>query len=159
MRFGILLIFLFGISFQNQTNGQGDPDAIDWRTLESLISHKLELDRAEISLDSIAESARKDDRIADLMRSQHLLLSIKDERTEDTLFFQNSHFIDSLLSVAQESPVMEFCLHLMKAERIIRFQSMAKRFALEKYRHQNGPSPYAYMGHSSLDSVIAFSFP
>lgn len=158
MRVSLLLIFLFGISFQNQSNGQGNAGRVEWRRLEGLISHKLELDRAEKSLENIANSAKKDGRWIDLIRSQHLLLSIKDERTEDTLFFQNSHFIDSLLSVAQESRVMEFCLHLMKTERIMGFRSMVKRYALEKYRDHLGPSPYAFMGPSSLDSVIALHF-
>lgn len=96
MRISLLLIFLFGISFQNQSNGQGNAGRVEWRKIEGLISHKLELDRAEKALENIANSAKKDGRWIDLIRSQHLLLSIKDERTEDTLFFQNSHFIDSL---------------------------------------------------------------
>lgn len=139
---------------------QNRSDSIGWPEIESAILGNKNLQDTRDRLSHIKEEAvNRHDDIA-VARALYLMMLIDDRRTEDSLFFYNSAFIDSTLS-SNPSPQLAAIMHLLKAGRLRllinkfsqngdlkRFRNIAREVYFNKDRLDAG----------KIDSVIQASF-
>jgi uncharacterized protein YfaS (alpha-2-macroglobulin family) len=122
----------------------------DFQRLESNINKKESLEQTRLELESLKK--HKNDIV--FARSVYDLMKIKDQRTEDTLHFRNSAFIDTLLH-GNITPKLKAILYLMRARRISSFDSRPLKFNAAAYR-TNGLAPdYAAFKPVERDSIAA----
>lgn len=147
-----LLLFIFSVSFS-----QGRIDPVSWEKIETDILDKKNLEDVRNKLQQIKESAieREDDIAA--ARSLYLLMHIADRRTEDTLFFENSSFIDSTLEVTK-SPRMSAIMHLIKGKRLMYFRKKYSRYPTISRFKSGKATQYLAMSEAQLDSVCTEHF-
>ena len=81
---------------------------------------------------------------------------IKDKLKEDSLYFRNSAFIDSLLFNPDTKPVLKSLLHLMQARRVVDFGFKNLKFKASTYETRNLKYNYAALTNSQRDSVALY---
>lgn len=79
--------------------------------------------------------------------SLHLRIAIDDRRTEDSLYFKNSAWIDSALQNPGTAPLFEATLHLMQAKRIMRYISRYT-WRTDNFHLKRNDIPVNYAGFS-----------
>lgn len=89
-------------------------------------------------------------------RYSYYTMLIRDKKTEDSLYFKNSAFIDSTLMAPGSSKLLKSVMHLLQARRINIFQNRYLRFKRSTYETQNQPFNYGAMTKEQRDSVIRF---
>lgn len=145
------LVFHFPCAF-----GQSKPDMIkivDFKALENQIKSKKYLLLAQQDLQDAKKEATSTHDDIMLARSLNDLMLLLDQITEDTLYFKNSAFIDTML-VNSRSANLNAILHLMRAQRIARFDSRYRRFNYAAYRIKGLNPDYAALTNRQRDSLV-----
>jgi len=124
------------------------------KRLESGILEKAMLVQTQRELELIRKQAVKSNNNILLARSLFDLMQVRDQRTEDTLYFRNSAFIDTLLAGSVSSELRAL-LFLILAQRISRFDSRPLRFNYAAYRTKALKIDYAAFDRRQRDSVVA----
>ncbi|WP_448634580.1 hypothetical protein [Pedobacter panaciterrae] len=83
---------------------------------------------------------------------------IKDLKTEDSLYFRNSAFIDSLLINKKSSTLLKTAMHLMQARRVLFFAHKYLKFRPSTYETKNLQPNYGAMNLLQRDSIVRFHF-
>lgn len=83
-------------------------------------------------------------------------LLIKDKLREDSLYFRNSAFIDSMIVNPDTKPALKSLLHLMQARRIIAFDFKDLKFKASTYETRNLKYNYAALTKAQRDSVVLY---
>jgi TonB-dependent SusC/RagA subfamily outer membrane receptor len=128
---------------------------IYWEGFENSIDKKKNLRQAQQSLDSLIQlySVAKDDGV--VARCLSLRLRITDLITEDTLFFKNSQYIDSILQSPASSPSLKMAMYVAKAQRIRLYKSTflgsKRRMLVASYSNEYD---FSRLSSTSLDSLI-----
>jgi alpha-2-macroglobulin len=152
-RYAPLLIVLLTLSLQ--AFSQDDLSGPAWRKTESGIYNKDHLGDISDQLNRIQQQARAAHDIPTLTRCLRDQMLIADQRSEDTLFFKNSLFIDSILNDSQSSPLLRSILFLLKADRIATY---ADRFSYKRNKNlidsYTPGTDYSKLTLSSLYSLI-----
>jgi alpha-2-macroglobulin len=154
MRF---LPLFFLLAFCQNCIGQSLPDIDGWSSIERRIvkGERLSEVRNELSLIRAAAINQKNDVV--LARSLYLIMHIDDRKKEDSLFFFNSGFIDSLIT-GNSSPMMKGIMYFIKAKRLMYFRDKYKS-RIDRHLFKSPDSvEYGRMTRSQLDSVCVSNF-
>ncbi|HEY2581422.1 MAG TPA: hypothetical protein VGI43_06430, partial [Mucilaginibacter sp.] len=130
-------------------------DSISVTSLETMISEKEKLTQTRQALEVLKQKAIaiKDD--ITLARCLSALMKIKDQRTEDSLYFRNSAFMDTLLSSPDASPALKAIIHILHAQRLSSFNYRSLKFNHAAYRTKNLKYNYAALTVNQRDSIAA----
>jgi hypothetical protein len=123
-------------------------------TLEAAIRGKTMLQQTQQELEFIKQKALKSHNDILLARSLYDLMQIRDQLTEDTLYFRNSAFMDSLLNSSATSSQLKAIIHILHAQRIRRFETKPLRFNRAAYRTKGLKDNYAALNTFLLDSIV-----
>jgi len=154
---GLFLYFIIAIiSLNFQTVfGQGRVEQLtdSVRTLEGNIHVKLLFGETQQKLESIKKQSAelKDDILC--ARVLYDLMRIRDQRTEDTLYFRNSAFMDTLLVNPATSEKLKAILHVLRAKRVVSFSGRYTRFNKAAYKTHSLKTDYAAFTDHQCHSV------
>jgi hypothetical protein len=123
-------------------------------TLEAAIKGKKILQQTQQELEFIKQKALKSHNDILLARSLYDLMQIRDQLTEDTLYFRNSAFMDSLLNSSATSSQLKAIIHILHAQRIRRFETKPLKFNRAAYRTKGLKDNYAALNTFLLDSIV-----
>lgn len=150
---GLAFAFLLPVIAFSQPNH----DPVLWDYLELAIKQKKNLRVTFSRLEDIKTSAQKNKDYIIYARAQYYQLLITDARTEDSLYFRNSAFIDSTLQDPGTPAPLQLIMHLLQARRLAGFRN---RSAYNKARYKTSKFPYNYAAFTDdmLDSTIQFHY-
>jgi TonB-dependent SusC/RagA subfamily outer membrane receptor len=144
-----LLITLSCFSQQNQ-------DSI-WQNIELSLRTKNSLNATGNRLQQLKQEAIEKQDDASLARAYCYLMLLKDQRTEDSLYFRNSAFIDSIL-LSRSDIALKGMMHYLQAQRLWKFKKMNLQFNRAAYETKDLPVNYAALSPKELDSLINYHF-
>jgi len=121
--------------------------------LETSIRENKTLLQTQQELEFIKKHALESQNDILFARSLYDLMQIRDRRTEDTLYFRNSAFIDTLLH-NNITPRLKAILLVMHAQRISNFDSRYRRFNSAAYRVKDVKTNYAAFDRNQRDSIV-----
>ncbi|WP_259065718.1 MG2 domain-containing protein [Mucilaginibacter sp. X4EP1] len=136
----LALVFSFTNSFCQLVTDTLDTKSIV--SLEKAIEEKRQLSQTQQGLGLIKQQAIQLHNDILLARSLYDLMLIRDLRTEDTSYFRNSAFIDTLLR-GDISPKLKAILLIMRARRVGEFDYRFQRPNYTAYRTKNLKPDYA----------------
>ena len=87
-------------------------------------------------------------------RSRYDLLIIRDKQTEDSLYFQNSAFMDTLIDSRSTSPTLKVLMYLLRAHRLAAFEVRPQRFNTAAYRSSKLKVDYAALSYKQRNEMI-----
>ncbi len=126
-----------------------------WKHIDSAISTRSNLNEIQIRLLNIKTKAIDDHNDAALARCFADLLKIEDQKTEDSLFFRNAAFMDSILSSSSSSALLKSIMHLFLARRISDFEYMFYYRSNKNLISTGIPGKeFALMERKELDSLV-----
>jgi hypothetical protein len=153
-RVAICLIF-FSVFLCFNTSGQSVIDPAAWKTIDSAINNRNNLHDIQIRLLNIKTVAIAEHNDAALARCFADLLLIEDQKTEDSLFFRNAAFMDSILNSSSSSALLKSIMHLLLARRISEFENIFYYGRNKNLMRAGFPGKeYAIMDRKELDSLI-----
>jgi len=121
--------------------------------LEKAIGGKAALQQTQQQLLLLKQQAIKSHDDIMLARSLYELMKINDLRTEDSLYFKNSAFMDTLLNDQNSSPTLKAIIYVLHAQRVNNFDHRPLRFNHAAYRSKNIPVDYASLTTDQRDSI------
>lgn len=152
----LLLLFVFFIS--TKSFSQPGAPASTWATFDTSILYKRNLLDIWQEIEKIKKSALKENEPVLVGKCFYYQMVIDDLRTEDTSYFKNSAFIDSILT-ASNSPQLQAVMHLMQARRLaVFFQDFFTRSNRNLFRNKSGGTEYCNLSAKELDSLIMQHF-
>lgn len=150
-----LLISLLFVFFN--CVGQPGVDPSVWTNIEASIHQQKNLETTFNRLQKIMEGAQRNKKPAELARSLCYMMLIKDLKTEDSLYFHNSAFIDSILSKSSDTK-LNLLMHYLQAQRLWKFRTKYLKFNRARYETKELPYNYAGFSNDQLDSLINYHF-
>lgn len=158
LRLNFFKYFLLVILAFKLTDGtcQTAADSSNTKSIESLEATIIEnntLIQTQHELEFIKKQALKSHNDILLARSLYDLMQVRDRRTEDTLYFRNSAFIDTLLQ-SQARPALKAILLVMRAQRISNFDNRSLRFNIGAYRLKDLKTDYAALTRPQRDTLV-----
>ncbi len=149
----IVQVFFLIILFL-QSHAQERFSQASLTTIEEAIRNKRNLQDVSVTVSAMLQEAKEVDDWAVVARCYNYLLQIADQRSEDSLFFGNARFIDSILQAPASPPLLQAVMHLMKAKRlstyIDRFYHLNNRSLIGNY---NAQYKYSRMDGSQLERL------
>ncbi|WP_316820233.1 MG2 domain-containing protein [Pedobacter gandavensis] len=130
----------------------------NWTPIETAISTKKNLEETQSQVIKGQSGARSKGNDIEFARYAYYNMQIKDLKTEDSLYFRNSAFMDSILLVDHSSNTLKAVIHLLQARRLDQFQRKNLRFRQSTYETRNLKYNYAAMNPKQIDSVIRDHF-
>jgi alpha-2-macroglobulin len=147
------LIFYLFLCFN--TSGQSIVDPAAWKTIDSAIRAKKNLDDVKNQVLGIKAKAMAGHNDAALARCFVDLMMIQDQKTEDSLFFSNAVFMDSILNSSSSSALLKSIMHLLLARRISEFENKFYYRRNKNLIRTGSPGKeYAIMEKTELDSLV-----
>jgi len=133
-------------------------DIFSWKEIENSIRSKTHLEETlrEVSREKEKFAQAGDD--LSFSRCWYYTMLIRDLKTEDSLYFKNSSFIDSLLSDKKSSAQLKNVLHLMQARRLLLFDQKNLKFKRSTYGKKELNPNYGAMSVPQRDSLIRYHF-
>jgi TonB-dependent SusC/RagA subfamily outer membrane receptor len=152
----LLLLFLFNSAF-SQTSSSST-QLTTFQTLEANIQHNKELRQTAQRLEQLKAQAitTKDD--ISQARSLYDLLQIRDKQTEDSLYFQNSAFMDTLIASRNSSGTLKALMYLLRAQRIAGFDQRYRRFNTGAYKSDRLKVNYAALSADQRAELVRNDF-
>ncbi len=151
----VICLIFFSLFLCFNTSGQSIIDPAAWKTIDSAINNRNNLNDFQIRLLKIKTKAIAEHNDAAMARCLADLLMIEDQKTEDSLFFRNAAFMDSILSSSSSSELLKSIMHLLLARRISEFESnFYYRNNKNLIRTEIPGKEYALMDRKELDSLI-----
>lgn len=129
-----------------------------WDDIDSAILRREELTSTYDRLKIIGQNSRQQGDYVSYSRALFDRMLIRDLRSEDSAYFQNSAFIDTLLLSKATPSSLKALLHLIQAHRLSAFQYRKLRFNRFKYETPNLAFNYAAWRSSQMDSAIQQHF-
>ncbi|HSZ32094.1 MAG TPA: MG2 domain-containing protein, partial [Puia sp.] len=153
-RIAICVIFFF-LFLDFNSSGQTVIDPAVWKHIDSAVYSVKNLQDIQIQIQNLKTKAVAEHNDAVLARCLADLLLIKDQKTEDSLFFRNAAFMDSILNNPSSSALLKSIMHLFIARRISLFENnFYYRNNKNLIRTENPSREYALMDKRQLDSMI-----
>lgn len=142
IKYIISSVLLLGSSFAfSQVPATSDVN--DMNRLENRIKAKQTLGGARFELDSIYHKTSTTGDYILQARSLNYLIVVRDQLTEDSLYFRNSAAIDTLLRSAGTSAKLKAVMYVMQARRVGQFDQLPHKFNIGAYRLKNLMNNYA----------------
>lgn len=152
-----LLILIPSQSAFSQTKGPGERSAA-FEKLETQIANKQEFRQTAEQLERLKSGAAADGDDVSHARSLYDLLRIRDLQTEDSLYFQNSAFMDTVIENSRLSTRFKAMIHLMRAQRIRDFDQRFLNFNTGAYRSKSLKVDYAALSASQRAEIVYSDF-
>lgn len=152
----LLTVLLTVIVVRSIAQGYRDP-AI-WNNIETAIRTKTNLATTLGRVQALKQEATTANDCIHLARALYCEMLIKDQRSEDTLYFKNSAFIDSMLYAPSADACLKTMLHLLQAKRLTLFNNRRLRFNRARYERNNLRYNYAAYPEKELDSLAALHY-
>ena len=155
LKYALLFIFTFHFS---TIKSQSNSDSLKFANLERLegnIVRKDSILATQLQLEVIKQQAIQSADDVMFARSLYDLMELRDRVTEDSLYFHNSVFIDSLLQ-RSISPLLKTTLHVMRAQRLSKFNSRKQKFNRATYYTNDLTYKYAALSVNQRDSIIRY---
>ena len=112
----VAICFIFISLFLSfNTSGQGVIAPAAWKSVDSAIRTKKNLNDIQNQILGIKTQAIAEHNDAALARCFVDLLTIEDQKTEDSLYFQNAAFMDSIIKSPTSSALLKSIMHLLLA--------------------------------------------
>ncbi|WCT11042.1 MG2 domain-containing protein [Mucilaginibacter jinjuensis] len=153
LKYILLTILVFKLTDGTCQTASDSSNTKSIESLETAIVENKTLVQTRQELEVIKKQAQKANNDVLLARSLYDLMQIRDRRTEDTLYFRNSAFIDTLLQ-NKPRPALRAILLVMRAQRISNFDSRSLRFNGATYRTKDLKTDYAALTRSQRDSLV-----
>jgi alpha-2-macroglobulin len=151
-----LSLFFLSISITFCANAQSDST---WSRIERSIGEKRNLIDLRRELYQWRQAAVQQQDYGTAARCFNYLMVIADKTTEDTLFFKNALFVDSILNTRQSPQQLKAIMHVLKAKRIVgfkkRFYTRQNKIFVSSYEPLRN---YSIMSAEALDSVANLHF-
>jgi alpha-2-macroglobulin len=128
-----------------------------WKNIETAIHEQKDLGTTLNRLETIENEAKSNDKPVELARSLCYMMLIRDIRTEDSLYFHNSSYIDSILQVGTNQE-LNLLMHYLQAQRLWRFRTKYLKFNRARYETKDALINYAALSNEQLDSSINYHF-
>lgn len=129
-------------------------DELDqFQKLDAEIDSKAALEQTRQKMLLLKQQAIKSHDDIMLARSLFELMKINDLRTEDTSYFKNSAFMDTLLIDPRSSSTLKAIIYVLQAQRLNSFTFRYLKFNRAAYRSKNIPVDYASFTNEELDSI------
>jgi len=109
-----LLLFFFSVTAKAQT----DLSAKTWFYIDTSLYTKTNLVELGTTIDKLKAKAMAEQKYFYVVRCLNYTMRIADLKTEDSLYFKNSSFIDEMLLQPQQPKQLQYALHLMQASRL-----------------------------------------
>ncbi len=150
---------LLSFLFHNLLFSQGIIPPKTWEDIEGDIAARRNLvGNQKILTDWKENSMRKNDE-ASFLRTMYDLMLIADRRTEDTLYWKNAVYLDSIIADKTASDQIRSAACLLKARRILGYRSQFhNRNNKNLIANYHPVYKYNLMMASSLDSLTIFHF-
>ena len=123
--------------------------------LEASLSKKELLQQIKDSLEAIKYKAIASGNQALQARCLFDLLRIRDLRTEDSLYFRNSAFMDTILNDRSSPVKLKALVYILHAQRLHLFSQRYLKFNEAAYRTPDLYGNYAALSLTQRDSIIA----
>ncbi|BAV07793.1 alpha-2-macroglobulin family protein [Filimonas lacunae] len=125
-----------------------------WERAEEDIRHKNHLQVLDSDLQLHQQQAARLGNWAVVGRCMYYHMQVKDLTTEDTLFFKNMGFADSVLQNAGSPAMLKMIMHVLKAQRIYTFkQQFFHRHNKILFRGSGDGIRYGMLEQNQLDSL------
>jgi len=122
-------------------------------TLEEHIRKNEMLQQTQDALLQVKLKAVKSNDYVLLGRSLYDLMQIRDLRTEDTLYFRNSAFMDTILNERGAPAALKAIMYVLHARRLSHFDGRYLKFNNAAYRAKNLAVDYAALSRAQRDSI------
>ncbi len=132
---------------------------IDWQEIQNAINGKINLAELHQQLEQIKKDAFKNNQYAIVARSFYHQMQIADLKSEDTSYFRNSFYIDSILKDKKTPLLLQSAMLILKAKRVAGFR--------HKFNYRNnknifwipdGSTDYRKLNNIELDSLTQLYF-
>jgi hypothetical protein len=144
----LLLICFSSLSLRAQTAFATQT----WFGIDSALYTKTNLIDLLATVQNLKTKAIAEKRNLLVARCLNYEMQIADKKTEDSLYFKNSAFIDEMLR-QQQPKELQFALELMQAARLKRFITGYHKFQINRYERRDVIINYAAMADSTIDSL------
>jgi TonB-dependent SusC/RagA subfamily outer membrane receptor len=155
MKLSTLTLFIF-ICFLQPLFAQSAADSLSFEEIESSIRAKKMLFENNLKLDQLYKYAEKKRDVNTMSRALYNKMLIRDLRSEDSSYFKNSAFIDTLLRSKESSAKLKAIMHVMQAKRLSIFNYKYLRFKRDRYQTPGLISNYAAFDKKQMDSVVQY---
>lgn len=131
----------------------------DWQEIQNAINGKINLAELHQQLEQIKKDAFKNNQYAIVARSFYHQMQIADLKSEDTSYFRNSFYIDSILKDKKTPLLLQSAMLILKAKRVAGFR--------HKFNYRNnknifwipdGSTDYRKLNNVELDSLTQLYF-
>jgi alpha-2-macroglobulin len=130
---------------------------VNWQEIETDIRKKKNLIDLSSQLEQIKNNALQKEEYGMAGRCYNYLLQIADSKTEDSLYFKNSFFTDSIVRSPNSPLLLKSIMHIIKAKRIAgysyRFFNRNNKNLIKGYNTE-----YYLMTQAALDSLTQTHF-
>lgn len=133
-----------------QIRAQVDFSPALWQDIDSLLEKKTALKTLSGRVDELIPAAFKQGNYLAAARCYDYQLRLRDQLTEDSLYFYNSRTADSLLRLPSLPAEFKTALHLQMARRLIWFTRKGLRFNRILYERKDLPVNYAALSNAEL---------
>jgi hypothetical protein len=153
---GYLLCLLLLCIFSPASSQTNDPAARLqlFETLEANLRNNRALQSTAQQLNDLKVQAIAAQDDISHARSRYDLLIIRDKQTEDSLYFQNSAFMDTLIDSRSTSPTLKVLMYLLRAHRLAAFEVRPQRFNTAAYRSSKLKVDYAALSYKQRNEMI-----
>lgn len=94
-----------------------------WKAITSDLSSKRNLENLRERLLQLKQEAINNHDDISVARCFYHLMQLADIKSEDTLYFKNARFTDSILQAPSSSPLIKVIMYMLKAKRILYFKT------------------------------------
>ena len=129
-----------------------------WRYIDTSIERKKNLLEVSTLVQQLKQKAISEKEYFQMARCYYYQMLITDQRTEDSLYFRNSAFIDSILKIQGSHAELKLAMHLLQAKRLSAFTTRNNRFSRQRYERKDIPVNYAAYTNDELDSIAQVHF-
>jgi alpha-2-macroglobulin len=129
---------------------------LDWKSIDKDIAGKKNLVDLYQKIEAQKNYGTEIKDYGFVGRCLQTQLYITDLKKEDTSFFKNSSFIDSILN-SNAAPILKSVMHIMQAKRLAYFQkNIFYRSNKNLYKNKVGFTNYCMLSTTALDSLIDY---
>ncbi len=144
--------------FSLRCYSQGDFRSSTWHHIDTSVLKKKNLSEVYNLVQRLKQKALAESNYYQTAHCYYYEMLIADQRTEDSLYFRNSSFIDSILLQPGVKKDLLVTMHLMQAKRLSGFTKKYLRFNRQRYEFKNLPLNYAGYSNQQLDSIAKYHF-
>ncbi|MBI3138958.1 MAG: TonB-dependent receptor plug domain-containing protein [Sphingobacteriales bacterium] len=147
---GKSFLTLLGLFSFLQVQAQVDFSSALWHDIDSSLQHKTSQKSLSHRVDELIPVAIEQGNFLAAARCIDYQVRLRDQLTEDSLFFYNSMTADSLLGLPSLSAEFKTALHLLMARRLTLFTRKGLRFNRKLYERKDLPVNYAALSNAEL---------